>query len=38
MTPLEMSCMPSLEKMGMMYGKNNGMPLCEEFYYVLIFT
>jgi hypothetical protein len=38
MAPLETSCTLSLEKMGMIYGKNGGMPLHQELYYELIFT
>jgi hypothetical protein len=38
MMPLEMLCMPSLEKVGMLYGKNDEMPLYQEFHYESIFT
>jgi hypothetical protein len=38
MTPLETSCMPSPERLGTMYGENNGTPLRQEFHYELIFT
>jgi hypothetical protein len=36
--PLKMSCMLLLEKMGMMYGKNDGTFLCQEFHYERIST
>jgi hypothetical protein len=38
MMPFEMSCMPSFEKVGTLYGENSGMPLHQEFHYELIFT
>jgi hypothetical protein len=38
MAPLKTSCTPSLEKMGMIYGKNGGMPLHQELHYEPIFT
>jgi len=38
MTPFETSCMPSLKRVGMLYGKNNGTPLCQEFHYEPIST
>jgi len=31
MTPFETSCMPLLKKVGT-HGKNNGIPLCQEFH------
>jgi hypothetical protein len=38
MTPSKISCMSSLEKVGMLYGKRGGTPLRQEFHYKLIFT
>ncbi len=38
MTPFEMSCMFSLEKVGMLYGESGGTPLRQEFHYESIFT
>jgi hypothetical protein len=38
MMPLETLCMPSFEKVGMMYGESGGMPLRLKFHYKLIFT
>jgi hypothetical protein len=38
MMPFKTSCMPSLEKVGMMYGDSGGMPLCQEFHYEPIST
>jgi hypothetical protein len=38
MMPSETSYMPSFEKMGMMYGENNGTCLHQEFHYKLITT
>ncbi len=34
----KMSCMPSFEKMGIMYGESNGTPSHQELHYELIFT
>jgi hypothetical protein len=34
----EMSRMPSFEKVGTLYGKNDGTSLCQEFHFELIFT
>jgi hypothetical protein len=36
MVPSETSCMSLLERAGMMYGENDGMPLHHEFHYKLI--
>jgi hypothetical protein len=36
--PLETSCMPSFERVNMMYGENGGTPLRQKFHYELIFT
>jgi hypothetical protein len=33
MMSYEMSCMPSLEKVDMLYGESSGMPLCQELHY-----
>jgi hypothetical protein len=38
MMPSKTSCMPSSEKMGMLYRKNDGTPLRHEFHYEPIFT
>jgi hypothetical protein len=38
MAPLKTSYTPSLEKMGMIYGKNGGTSLHQELHYELIFT
>jgi len=38
MMPSKTSCMPSLEKVDMMYGKNGGTSLHHEFHYELICT
>jgi hypothetical protein len=38
MMPFEMSCMPSLKRVGMLYGEIGGMPLHQEFYYQPIST
>jgi hypothetical protein len=38
MMPFEKLCMPSFERVGMLYGENDGTPLCQEFHYELIFT
>jgi len=38
MMPSEMSCMPSLDKMDMLYGESGGTPLRWEFHYELICT
>ncbi len=37
-TPLETSCMPPLERMGMLYGESDNTALCQEFHYEPIFT
>jgi hypothetical protein len=33
MMSFEMSCVPSFERVGILYGKNGGMPLHQEFHY-----
>jgi hypothetical protein len=38
MMPSKKSCMPLLERMGMMYEENNGVSLCQESNYEPIFT
>jgi len=38
MMPLETSCMPLFERMGVICGKNSGMPIRLEFHYKSIFT
>jgi hypothetical protein len=38
MMPLETSCLLLFEKVGMMYGTNDGMSLHHEFHYELIST
>jgi hypothetical protein len=38
MMPSEMSCMFSLERVGMLYGESNGMALCQKCHYESIFT
>ncbi len=38
MTPFEMSFMRSFEKVGTLYGKSGGTPLCQKFHYKLFFN